>query len=641
MDLGSAHEAEFGKKSWRRRDVVRIGCGAGFAGDRPNAALRLLQQVPDMHYLVLECLAERTLSTRYEAFVAGGKGYDPRISEWMRLLLPETAKRGVCLITNMGAVDPLGAQEEVLKLAAELGHSITVAVAYEVLDTHSVNSEPTYFEDEVGGCSTYLGAAPLVQALETSKPDVLITSRVADASLFLAPMIYELGWKWEDWECLAQGTLAGHLLECGCQLTGGYFMHPADPQRSFSLGQLLQTSLPYADVAWDGAVTLGKIESSGGELSIATCTQQLLYEIGDPAGYITPDVVVNFSHVSFEPLSADRIIAKGAQPAAQSAPKELLRLVPKHCGWKGWGEVSYGGRSCVERAAAADYLVRAWLEETYSGVSSCILSYHVGLDSLQIFPPGVPTSGRPVMNEVRLRMDGLFESQKQASKFIQEFEALYTNGPAGGGGIRTGLNHEILLHKSLISREQVQWKTSACHTDPRSSNLPSSSKTPSKLPGVSATGRSSCPHQLQASPAPSAVKLPLYQVAHGRTGDKGNQLNVSIIPHCRADVARLQRIITPSWVVLAMKHLLVNHSGTSVDFVKAPMSNNLQENEDVTRLLLLMESLVEVYEVPGVAALNVVVKDVLDGGVTCSRRLDRHGKCLSDLIFSQIVVLPE
>lgn len=93
--------------------------------------------------------------------------------------------------------------------------------------------------------------------------------------------------------------------------------------------------------------------------------------------------------------------------------------------------------------------VRAWLEETYSGVSSCILSYHVGLDSLQIFPPGVPTSGRPVMNEVRLRMDGLFESQKQASKFIQEFEALYTNGPLLSDG-RTGLNHEILLHKSLV-----------------------------------------------------------------------------------------------------------------------------------------------------------------------------------------------
>jgi len=111
---------------------VRIGCGAGFGGDRPIAALRLLKRVPDLQYLVLECLAERTLTSRYEAMVAGGKGYDPRISEWMRLLLPTAISKGVCIITNMGAVDPVGAQEEVLQLVSELGLSVIVAVAYEV-----------------------------------------------------------------------------------------------------------------------------------------------------------------------------------------------------------------------------------------------------------------------------------------------------------------------------------------------------------------------------------------------------------------------------------------------------------------------------------------------------------------------------
>jgi hypothetical protein len=186
-------------------------------------------------------------------------------------------------------------------------------------------------------------------------------------------------------------------------------------------------------VTWNGEVTLGKIENSGGELSVATCTQQLLYEIGDPAGYITPDVIVDFSNVSFEPISADRVMAKSAQSAAQSAPSKLLRLVPQHCGWKGWGEVSYGGSSCIERAAAADHLVRAWLEETYPGVESRILSYHVGQDSLRIFSAA---NTKYIPNAARLRMDGLFEIRKHASKFIQEFKALYTNGRAGGGGIR-------------------------------------------------------------------------------------------------------------------------------------------------------------------------------------------------------------
>jgi hypothetical protein len=157
------------------------------------------------------------------------------------------------------------------------------------------------FSHCVQGCSTYLGAAPIVHVLKTCKPDVMITSRMADAALFLAPMIYELGWSWQDWDYLAQGTVAGHLLECGCQLTGGYFMHPVDPHRTFSAEQLADASLPFADVRWNGELKLGKAVNSGGELSLATCAQQLLYEITDPAAYITPDVV-RFCKVCFTQL---------------------------------------------------------------------------------------------------------------------------------------------------------------------------------------------------------------------------------------------------------------------------------------------------------------------------------------------------
>lgn len=153
--------------------------------------------------------------------------------------------------------------------------------------------------------------------------------------------------------------------------------------------------------------------------------------------------------------------------------------------------------------------------------------------------------------------------------------------------------------------------------------------------------RSSIPSQVPASPAPSAVELPLYKVAHGRTGDKGNQLNVSVIPHCGTDLTRLQSIITPAWVMQVMKHLFTNQSGSSAHMVNELLSSKLPENEDISRSSRLIESLVEVYKVPGVAALNIVVKDVLDGGVTCSRRLDRHGKSLSDLILSQVISLPE
>ncbi|KAJ6334884.1 hypothetical protein OIU78_011682 [Salix suchowensis] len=345
------------EKPNQRRKKVYIGCGAGFGGDRPIAALKLLQRVKELNYIVLECLAERTLAERYQIMISGGDGYDSRITDWLRLLLPLAVERGTCIITNMGAMDPVGAQEKVVEIASSLGLSVSVAVAHEVSSAKlgsGSSTKKSYIME--GGISTYLGAAPIVECLEKYQPDVVITSRVADAALFLAPMVYELGWNWDDLEQLAQGSLAGHLLECGCQLTGGYFMHPGDKYRDISFPSLLDLSLPYAEMSFDGSLCVAKADGSGGVLNFSTCAQQLLYEVGDPGAYVTPDVVIDFRNVSFHSLSAHKVLCAGAKPSLSSAPDELLRLIPK-CGWKGWGEISYGGYECVKRAKAAEYLV--------------------------------------------------------------------------------------------------------------------------------------------------------------------------------------------------------------------------------------------------------------------------------------------
>eukprot|EP00268_Persea_americana_P037390 TRINITY_DN3701_c0_g1_i10.p1 TRINITY_DN3701_c0_g1~~TRINITY_DN3701_c0_g1_i10.p1 ORF type:complete len:397 (+),score=90.89 TRINITY_DN3701_c0_g1_i10:189-1379(+) len=341
----------------KRKDKVFIGCGAGFAGDRPLAALKLLERVKELDYLVLECLAERTLADRFQAMMSGGDGFDPKIVDWMTLLLPLAVERGVCIITNMGAVDPLGAQKKVLDLASSLGIHITVSVAYQVSPTESGLSSVERSNTMEGGVSTYMGAAPIVHCLEKHKSHVIITSRVADAALFLGPMVYELGWNWNDFEKLAQGSLAGHLLECGCQLTGGYFMHPGDCSRDLSFQNLLDLSLPYAEVGFHGEVCIAKAEGSGGVLNFDTCAEQLLYEVGDPTAYITPDVIIDFRDVSFHPISNDRVLCVGAKPSAHCFPKKLLQLVPKDSGWKGWGEISYGGYGCMRRAKVAELLV--------------------------------------------------------------------------------------------------------------------------------------------------------------------------------------------------------------------------------------------------------------------------------------------
>ncbi|ESW07027.1 hypothetical protein PHAVU_010G096000 [Phaseolus vulgaris] len=421
----------------RRRDKVYVGCGAGFGGDRPLAALKLLQRVQELNYLVLECLAERTLVDRYQIMMSGGDGYDSQISSWMSMLLPLALERGTCIITNMGAMDPLGAQRKVLEIADSLGLNVSVAVAHEVSVTNigsGFSPAKSYFMD--GGISTYLGAAPIVRCLEKYQPNVIITSRIADAALFLAPMVYELGWNWDELEHLAQGSLAGHLLECGCQLTGGYFMHPGDQYRDMSFLQLLDLSLPFAEICFDGQVCVAKAEGSGGVLNLSTCAEQLLYEVGDPAAYVTPDVVINFQDVSFSPLSSSRVLCLGAKPSTVSVPDQLLQLVPLDCGWKGWGEISYGGYECVKRAKAAEYLVRSWMEEIFPGLNHRILSYIIGFDSLKATSSNGNEHSQITSEDIRLRMDGLFEQKEQALQFTREFIALYTNGPAGGGGIR-------------------------------------------------------------------------------------------------------------------------------------------------------------------------------------------------------------
>ncbi|TYJ27002.1 hypothetical protein E1A91_A07G157400v1 [Gossypium mustelinum] len=621
----------------RRKDKVYIGCGAGFGGDRPMAAKKLLNRVKELNYIVLECLAERTLAERYQAMASGGDGYDSNISEWMSLLLPLAVDRGTCIITNMGAMDPVSAREKVLEVASSLGIHLSVAVAHEVFVNESGSgSLPEKLVNMEGGVSTYLGAAPIVACLERYQPNVLITSRVADAALFLAPMVYELGWNWDDLELLAQGSLAGHLLECGCQLTGGYFMHPADKNRNLSFPNLLDLSLPYAEISSSGEICVMKAEGSGGILNFGTCAEQLLYEVGDPSAYITPDVVVDFRGVTFQPLSRSKVLCIGAKPSAHPVPDKLLQLIPKHRGWKGWGEISYGGYECVKRAKAAELLVRSWMEEAFPGVSSCVLSYIIGLDSLKATSIGNHLSSWRASEDIRLRMDGLFQEKKHAQQLAKEFTALYTNGPAGGGGISTGVKKEIFLEKQLISREHVFWRIGAKQTEVSEHVFADVTKAcisaelalpPFQLEDM----QNSCLEYglssgISLSAAQSSQKIPLYSIAHSRAGDKGNDLNFSVIPHCPQNFEMLKLIITPQWVKSVIS-VLPDASPKAIDKTKQLVK------EDKVQ--------VEIYEVHGIQSLNVVVRNILDGGVNCSRRIDRHGKCISDLILCQHVVLPQ
>lgn len=278
------------------------------------------------------------------------------------------------------------------------------------------------------------------------------------------------------------------------------------------------------------------------------------------------------------------------------------------------------------------------MDERYPSIEEKIVAYIMGYDSLKAIGGNKDSYSSKQVMDARLRMDGLFEQEEHAVRFVEEFIALYTNGPAGGGGISTGKKKEMILQKLLVDRESIFWRANVKSNVPYSQNQATDADKgqmpilqENKYPGSHAMGIRHLNTSLDASlypvSAPSGTKIALYCVAHSRAGDKGNDLNFSIIPHFPDDVSRVKTVITRDWVKNAVSPLL--------DSSPFPDDRAIQRRND-----LLEHVSVEIYDVPGISALNIVVRNILDGGVNCSRRIDRHGKTMSDLILCQKVILP-
>lgn len=435
--------------------TIRIGSGAGYSGDRIEPAVELAEK-GDIGYLVFECLAERTIAIAQQARrLDPTKGYDPLLIERMRAVLPLCHAKGIRIITNMGAANPIAGAEAIREVAGQLGVTgLTIAAVTgdDVLDSLRVGDiriEETgetaaSLGDRLVSGNAYLGAAPIVEAL-ASGADIVITGRVADPSLFLAPQIHEFGWSMEDWTRLGRGTLVGHLLECAGQVTGGYF---ADPGVKDVAG-LARLGFPIAEVGEDGNAVITKVAGSGGAVTAATCKEQMLYEIHDPACYFTPDVVADFSHVRITQIGPDRVSIKNGA----GHPRTPTLKVSVGCldGFIGEGQMSYAGPGAVARARLALEIVRERL--TLTGVKTTELRFDlIGVDSIH---GAARATGHPNPYEVRLRVTGRTDTLKDAVRIGNEVETLYTNGPAGGGGATKSAREVIAMQSALLPCERA------------------------------------------------------------------------------------------------------------------------------------------------------------------------------------------
>nr|WP_314561407.1 acyclic terpene utilization AtuA family protein [uncultured Pseudomonas sp.] len=433
--------------------TLRIGSGAGYSGDRIEPAVELAER-GDLDYLVFECLAERTIALAQQARISDPQGgYDPLLSERMRRVLPfvgrPEGRRRLRVITNMGAANPVAAAIEVRRIADELGLDLKVVAVVGDDVLHVLQPEFLLDNGQTVGslgerlisANAYLGVDGILAALR-AEADVVITGRVADPSLFLAPQMFEFGWAPDDWLRLGRGTLVGHLLECAGQVSGGYFADPGFKD----VDDLARLGFPLAQIDADGDALITKVVGTGGRVSRATCAEQLIYEVHDPAAYLTPDVTADFSQVGFVEESVDRVRASGADGRAR--PEQLKVSVGYLDGWIGEGQMSYGGPGAVARAQLARDVVLKRLE--LMGVKTQdVRAELIGMDSLH----GPRSTVEPW--EVRLRVAARCEDRGEAVRVGNEVETLYTNGPSGGGGASKSVRQVVAVASLLLPRNAV------------------------------------------------------------------------------------------------------------------------------------------------------------------------------------------
>lgn len=433
--------------------TIRIGSGAGYSGDRIEPAVELAEK-GQLDYLSFECLAERTIALAQLARKNDpDAGFDPLLEARMRAVLPACRRNRVTLITNMGAANPRAAAHKTRDVAASLGLS-KLKIAYiegdDVLDavagsslTILENGAPIHsLEGRMISANAYLGVAPLLQALRAGA-DVVITGRVADPVLFLAPLVHEFGWSLDDWDVLGRGTLVGHLLECAGQVTGGYF---ADPGFKDVAG-LARLGFPLAEVSEDGSAVITKVPGSGGQVTLATCKEQMIYEIHDPTAYYTPDVVADFSQVTMVQDGPDRVRVAGARGHPRTGTLKVS--VGYSDGFIGEGQISYAGPGCRARGELALEIVKERLR--LAGVAfSDVRGDLIGYDAIHAGARGAEPG------EVRARVAARTGSLGEAVRIGNEVETLYTNGPAGGGGVTKSAREVIAVLSVLLPREHVR-----------------------------------------------------------------------------------------------------------------------------------------------------------------------------------------
>lgn len=584
---------------------VRIGCASGFWGDTSVAARQLVQS-GEIDYLVFDYLAEVTMS-----ILAGQKMKDPEAGyarDFIRVLqplMPAIKKQGITVVANAGGINPQACRQALLEAAEQAGVELKVAIvegdnlASRAGELQSLAAWDQYagegesFPSRPVSINAYLGATPVRDALAQGA-DIVITGRCVDSAVVLGPLMHEFCWGEQDFDLLSAGSLAGHILECGAQCTGGNFTDWQDVPDYAHIG------FPIADCAADGSFVVRKPAGTGGLVSEATVAEQMVYEIGDPRQYMLPDVVCDWTQVSIKQVGENQVSVTGAKGLP---PSDSYKVSATYMdGFRATGMLMLGGIDAAKKARTVANAIIQRCNEIFAALNLGPFT-EVDIEPLGAEATYGPHSRTADTREVFLKMAVKHPEKKALVIFSGEIAPAATGmtpGITGYFGGRPKVSPVIRLFSTRINKADVQVTVDA-GTVPQAVNINSNGGFKAEM--VLAQTEPAAPDA-----AAEMVEVPLVKLAWGRSGDKGDHANIGII-------ARHTDYLP--WIRAAL----------STDAVKAYFAHLCKG--DVTR-----------WELPGIHALNFLLENALGGGGIASLRADPQGKCFAQMLLDYPVPVP-